>query len=56
MIYDNVGDFELVLSKGTISQVTRLSRPDRFLALRGGGTYHGIITKVTPRAFEAKSV
>lgn len=48
---DNVLEYELVLSDGTIKNVTYESDPDLFWALRGGGTNFGIVTRFTVNAF-----
>ncbi|KAL2820550.1 hypothetical protein BDW59DRAFT_150682 [Aspergillus cavernicola] len=49
---DTVAAFEVVLSNGTIIHVTDAENPDLAVALRGGGSNFGVITRVELRAFE----
>jgi hypothetical protein len=42
---DNVRNFEIVLPNGTITNVNRVSNPDLYSALRGGGSNFGIVTR-----------
>ena len=44
--------FEIVLANGTIAEVTHLSEPDLYWALRGGGNNFGIVTQMTIATFE----
>ena len=50
---DNVDNFEVVLSNGTIANANRTSNPDLWWALRGGGNQFAIVTKITTQAHPA---
>ncbi|KAG4415297.1 hypothetical protein IFR04_011552 [Cadophora malorum] len=42
---DNVRNYEIVLSNGTIANISYTSHPDLYFALRGGGKNFGIATR-----------
>ncbi|KAF4628749.1 hypothetical protein G7Y89_g9408 [Cudoniella acicularis] len=48
---DTVVRFEVVLANSSIAQISHLSHPELFFALRGGGNNFGIVTRVTFEAF-----
>lgn len=56
MACDNVASFEVVLPNSTVVEATQSSQPDLYRALRGGGTYFGIITMVSLRTFATGAV
>ncbi|KAE9368211.1 FAD-binding domain-containing protein [Stipitochalara longipes BDJ] len=41
---DNILNYEVILSNGTIAQISQSSAPDLYWALRGGGNNFGIVT------------
>ncbi|KAL4816662.1 FAD binding domain protein [Aspergillus spinulosporus] len=53
---DNVYEYEVVLSNGTIVTASESHNPDLYLALRGGGNNFGIVTAFTVRTFAQGSV
>lgn len=48
---DNVYEYEVVLSNGTVVTASEAHNPDLYLALRGGGNNFGIVTAFTVRTF-----
>ncbi|CAI7674902.1 hypothetical protein N7533_011302 [Penicillium manginii] len=48
---DNVYEYEVVLSNGTITTASEKHNPDLYFALRGGGNNFGIVTAFTVRTF-----
>ncbi|KAF5672284.1 hypothetical protein FHETE_3782 [Fusarium heterosporum] len=53
---DNVLEYELVLSSGSIVSVTAKSYPDLFWALKGGSNNFGIVTKFRLATFPSDQV
>jgi FAD/FMN-containing dehydrogenase len=53
---DNVYEYEVVLSNGTIATASVTQNPDLFFALRGGGNNFGIVTGFTVRTFAQGAV
>jgi FAD/FMN-containing dehydrogenase len=53
---DNVYEYDLVLSNGTIATASETQNPDLFFALRGGGNNFGIVTAFTVRTFAQGAV
>ncbi|KAL4730994.1 hypothetical protein ACLX1H_003036 [Fusarium chlamydosporum] len=53
---DNVLEYELVLSNGTVISVTSESYPDLFWALKGGSNNFGIVTKFRLATFPSEQV
>ncbi|RAK96474.1 FAD-binding oxidoreductase [Aspergillus ibericus CBS 121593] len=48
---DNVYEYEVVLSNGTIVTASESRNPDLYFALRGGGNNFGVVTAFTVRTF-----
>ncbi|RDA83941.1 hypothetical protein CP532_3632 [Ophiocordyceps camponoti-leonardi (nom. inval.)] len=53
---DNVLNYEVVLSCGTIVNANQKNNPDLFKALKGGNTNFGIVTRVDLKTFEFKKL
>ncbi|KIA75583.1 hypothetical protein HK57_00642 [Aspergillus ustus] len=53
---DNVYEYEIVLSNGTIVSASESHNPDLYFALRGGGNNFGIVTAFTVRTFPQGAV
>jgi len=51
---DTVRNFEVVLASGDIVNVNKTSYPDLFVALKGGGSNFGIVTRFDVDAFPTK--
>lgn len=52
MVCDNVIAYEVVLASGEVIEVTNTSHRDLFIALKGGGSNFGIVTRVDLPTFE----
>ncbi|KAL4933921.1 uncharacterized protein BDV17DRAFT_286727 [Aspergillus undulatus] len=53
---DNVLEFKIVLASGEIVNITKISHPDLFIALKGGSNYFGVIAKFTMKAYPSRGV
>lgn len=56
MVCDNVLGYEMVTATGDIIYVTKDTYPDLFLALKGGVSNFGIVTRFDLAAFEASKI
>lgn len=52
-VTDNVVNFEVVLASGKIVNANRSSHSDLFLALKGGSSNFGVVTRVQIQTFES---
>ena len=52
-VADNVLDFEVVLASGEVVHATSTSNSDLFLALKGGSSNFGIVTRIKLQTFES---
>ncbi|KAE8408386.1 hypothetical protein BDV37DRAFT_295913 [Aspergillus pseudonomiae] len=53
---DTVTNFEVVLANGTIVNANEHENPDLLIALRGGSSNFGVVTRVDLKAFEQGSI
>ncbi|TID27652.1 FAD-binding domain-containing protein [Venturia nashicola] len=51
MAADNIQEYEIVFSNGTIGTIKQSERPELVRAMRGGGDQFGIITRYTLQAY-----
>lgn len=56
MVCDSVVGYEMVTATGDIIYITKDTYPDLFLALKGGVSNFGIVTRIDLAAFEASQI